>query len=144
MTANAIHLHHRARRIAQLACLVVLGLVTLAGCGSSSKPAYCSARTSLENSIKDVTSLSPSSGISSLEAAFAKIKTDASNVVSKAKSDFPSETAAIRSSVSTLTNAVNALKANPSASNVATVTVAAEGIVRSFQSFVNASKAKCS
>ena len=31
-------------------------LIALAGCGSSSKPAYCSDRTNLENSIKNLPS----------------------------------------------------------------------------------------
>jgi hypothetical protein len=130
--------------IARVVCVVVLGLVALAGCGSSSKPAYCSARTSLENSIKQVTSLSPSSGIGGLDAAFTNIKTDANTVISQAKGDFPSETSAIKSSVDSLTTAVNALKSNPSPSNIATVTGAASNVVSSFKSFVDASKSKCS
>ena len=145
MTTSARQPHHTvARWIAPVVCVAVLGLVALAGCGSSSKPAYCSARTSLENSIKEVTSLSPSSGISALEAAFTKIKTDANTVVSQAKSAFPSETSAIKSSVDALTSAVNALKVNPSPSHIATVASAAGNVVSSFKSFVDASKSKCS
>jgi hypothetical protein len=144
LTTTAIQPHHTARRVGGVACAVVLGLVTLAGCGGSSKPAYCSARASLENSIKDVTSLTASSGISSLEAAFTKVTTDANTLVSKAKSDFPSETSAIRSSVDALTKAVNTLKANPSASNIATVATAAGNTVSSVESFVHSTKSKCS
>jgi hypothetical protein len=136
--------HHTARRIAGVACVVVLGLVALAGCGGSSKPAYCSARASLQNSIKDVTTLTASSGISKLEAALTKITTEANTVVSKAKSDFPSETSAIRSSVDALTKAVSALKANPSAGNIATVATAAGNTVSSVETFVHATKSKCS
>ncbi len=91
-----------------------------------------------------MTSLSPSSGTNALEAAFIKIQTDANTVVSQAKSDFPSETSAIKSSVDTLTSAVNTLKANPSPSHIATVTSAAANVVSSFSSFVQASKSKCS
>ena len=131
--------------IARAVYVAVLGLVGLAGCGSSSsKLAYCSARTSLENSIKQVTSLSPSSGIGALEAAFTNIKTDANTVISQAKGDFPSQTSAIKSSVDSLTTAVSALESNPSPSNIATVTGAAGNVVSSFKSFVNASKSKCS
>jgi hypothetical protein len=125
-------------------CGSVLGLVALAGCGGSSKPAYCSARTDLQNSIREVTSLSPSSGIGALEAAFTKVKADANTVVSEAKGDFPSETSAIKSSVDALTSAVNALKANQSAGNIAAVVGAAGNVVSSFRSFVDASKSKCS
>jgi hypothetical protein len=136
--------HAVAKWIARVFCVVVLGLLALAGCGSSSKPAYCSARASLESSIKEVTSLSPTSGIGALQTAYTKIKADATTVVSQAKNDFPSETSAITSSVDSLTSAVNALKANPSAGNIATVASAATTVVSSFQSFVDASKSKCS
>jgi len=144
-TSGRLPDHAGARRIAPLVCAVVIGLVALAGCGgSSSKPAYCTARTNLESAITDITSLSPTSGISALEAAFTKIKTDANTVVSEAKSDFPSQTSAIQSSVASLTSAVSALKSNPSAGNIATTTGAAASVVSSFQSFVNTSKSKCS
>ena len=145
LTTSARQPHRTvATWIARAVCVAVLGLVGLAGCGSSSKPAYCSARTSLENSIKQVTSLSPSSGIGALEAAFTNIKTDANTVISQAKGDFPSETSAIKSSVDSLTTAVSALESNPSPGNIATVTGAASNVVNSFKSFVDASKSKCS
>ncbi|MGA9856342.1 MAG: hypothetical protein WBQ18_00695 [Solirubrobacteraceae bacterium] len=145
LTTSARQPHHTvARRIVRVVCVAVLALVTLAGCGSSSKPAYCSARTSLENSINEATGLSPTSQISALEAAFTKVKADADTVVIQAKSDFPNESSAIKSSVAALTSAVNALKANPSPSRIATVASAAANVVRSFTSFVAASKSKCS
>ncbi len=136
-------LHAAARLIARIVCVAVLGLVALAGCGGS-KPDYCSARTHLENSIKEATSLSPSSGIGALQAQFKKIQTDANAVVSQAKSDFPSETSAIKSSVDALKSAVNALPANPSASQIATVVGSASSVVSSVKSFVDASSSKCS
>jgi hypothetical protein len=123
--------------------VALLGLVTLAGCGSS-KPAYCSARADLENSVKEATSLSLSSGISVLQAQFKKVQTDANTVVSQAKGDFPNETSAIKSSVDALTSAVNALPANPSASQIATVVSSASSVVSSVKSFVDASSSKCS
>ena len=135
--------HAAARWNARVVCVAVLGLVALAGCGSS-KPAYCSARTDLENSIKEATSLSLSSGTTALEAQFKKVQTDANTVVSQAKGDFPSETSAIKSSVDALTSAVNALPANPSASQIATVISSASSVVSSAKSFVDASSSKCS
>jgi hypothetical protein len=144
LSTRARQPHHAATRwITRVVCVAVLWLVTLAGCGSS-KPAYCSARTNLENSIKGVTSLSPSSGISALEAQFKKIQTDANTVVTQAKSDFPTQTSAIKSSVDALTSAVNALQANPSASQIATVASTASSVVSSVKSFVDASSSKCS
>jgi len=120
-----------------------LGVVVLGGCGSS-KPAYCSARTNLEDSIKGLTSLSVSSGISGLEAQLKKIQADANTLVSQAKSDFPSQTSAIKSSVDALTGAVKSLPTNPSATQIATVASSASSMVSSVQNFVDASHSKCS
>ena len=54
--------HQLARGSARVLCTALVALVALAGCGSS-KPAYCSARTNLENSVKGLTNLNSSSGI---------------------------------------------------------------------------------
>jgi ABC-type glycerol-3-phosphate transport system substrate-binding protein len=139
-------LHVAARWTARSVCIAAVALLALAGCGgsSSSKPAYCSARADLENSINGVSGLSPSSSVSDLEAQFQKIKTDANKVVTQAKSDFPTQTSAIKSSVDALTSAVNALTTNPSATQIATVTGAASTVLSSVKSFMDASSSKCS
>ena len=84
-----------------VAMVVAVALVALAGCGSS-KPAYCSDRTNLENSVKNLPSVTSSSGISGLQSQLKTIKSDATSLVNAAKSDFPSETSAVKSSVDTL------------------------------------------
>jgi hypothetical protein len=121
----------------------VAGVVALAGCGSS-KPAYCSARANLENSVKGLTSLNSSSGISGLQSQVKKIQTDANTVVSQAKGDFPSQTSAIKSSVDALANSVKSVSANPSASQIATVSKDAASVASSVSSFADASSSKCS
>lgn len=113
--------------------------VTLAGCGSS-KPAYCTDRTNLENSVKGLTS----SGVSGLKSQLTQIQSDATTLVNSAKGDFPSETSAITSSVSALKNSVTALPSSPSAAQVATATRDAASVVSSVRSFVDASNSKCS
>ena len=145
MTADAKKSHHAATR--WIASVAVVGLLALAGCGgssSSSKPAYCSARADLQNSIQGVSDLSPTSGVSTLQAEFQKVKTAADKVVTQAKSDFPNETSAIKSSVDALTSSVNALTTNPSVGQIAAVTTAASTALSSVQSFLDASKSKCS
>ena len=113
--------------------------VALAGCGSS-KPAYCTDRTNLQNSVKGLTS----NGISGLKSQLKQVQSDASTLVSSAKGDFPSETSAITSSVNTLKSSVTALPSSPSAAQVAIVTRDAAGVVSSVKSFVDASNSKCS
>jgi hypothetical protein len=125
------------------AALAILAAITLAACGSS-KPAYCTARSNLENSIKGLTSLNVSSGVSGLEAQLTKIKTDATTLVDKAKGDFPNETSAISSSLGKLESAVTGLSSSPSAGQIASVASAASGFVSSVTSFTNATRSKCS
>jgi hypothetical protein len=118
-------------------------VVALAGCGSSSKPGYCTARTNLENSIKGLTNLNPSAGISGLEAQLSKIQTDANALASAAKNDFPSETKAIQTSVNTLQSAVKALPKTPSAGQIATIASDAQAVATAVENFFNSTKSKC-
>jgi hypothetical protein len=122
------------------------GLASVAGCGPSSSmpPAYCSDRASLQNSIKGLTRLNASAGISGLEAQVGKVEDDAGAVASSARVDFPSQTSALKSAVDSLESAVRALVASPSAVNIANVTRDAENVVTSAASFVRASSSKCS
>jgi hypothetical protein len=126
-----------------LACALVVGALAAAGCGGSSKPAYCSARADLESSIKGLTSLNVSSGVSGLEAQLKKIETSATKLVSTAKSDFASETQAVKSSVDSLTAAVKGLPSSPSAGQIAGIAAAASKVVSSVKSFTDATSSKC-
>ncbi len=126
-----------------LALAVAAGVVALAGCGSS-KPAYCADRTSLENSVKGLTSLNVSSGISGLKSQVATIQSDATALVSSAKSDFPTQTSAITSSVDALKSSVAGLSSSPSAAQIATVTKDAASVVSSVKSFTDATSSQCS
>jgi uncharacterized protein involved in exopolysaccharide biosynthesis len=126
-----------------LALAVAAGVVALAGC-SSSKPAYCTDRTSLENSVKGLTSLTVSSGISGLKSQIATIQSDATALVTSAKSDFPTQTSAITSSVDALKSSVAGLSSSPSAAQIATVTKDAASVVSSVKSFTDATSSQCS
>ena len=134
----------RAAMRTAVATVAAGALIALAGCGSSSKPAYCTDRTNLENSIKGLTSLSASSGVSGLKAQLTTIASDATSVVNAAKSDFPSQTSAVKTSVDALQGAVNALPSSPSATQVAGIASDAASVVNSVKSFTAASKSKCS
>ena len=79
-----------------------------------------------------------------MQATFEKVQTAANKVVTQAKSDFPNETSALKSSMDALSSAVNALKANPSAGQILTVTSAASNALSSVKSFVDATSSKCS
>jgi hypothetical protein len=124
-------------------CSAAIGLVALAGCGGSSKPAYCADRSNLESSIKGLTSLNPSSGISGLETQLKTIQSDANKLVSSAKNDFPSQTSAIKSSVAALESAVKALPSHPGATQLGGVATAATSVISSVKSFMDATSSNC-
>ena len=144
VSTSSTQAHRRAGTWkARTAYVAVVGVVAIAACGSS-KPAYCSARTNLENSVKGLTSLNSSSGVSGLQSQVKKIQTDANTVVSEAKGDFPSQTSAIKSSVDALSSSVKSLSANPSASQIATVSKDAANVASSVTGFADATSSKCS
>jgi hypothetical protein len=118
-------------------------VVGLVGCGSG-KPGYCGDRTTLENSVKGLTSLDLSSGVSGLKSQVDHISTGATNLVNSAKSDFPSQASAVTSSVDALKDAVSGLGSSPSAAQIATITNAAGGVVSSVSSFMTATNSACS
>ena len=134
----------RAAMRTAVAAVAVGTLIALAGCGSSSKPAYCSDRASLENSVKNLPSAASSSGVSGLKSQINTIVSDANAVVSSAKSDFPSQTSAVKTSVDALQSAVKALPSSPSASQIAAIGLDAKNVVSSVKSFTDASKSNCS
>jgi hypothetical protein len=134
----------RSRRsAARVFSIAAIGLVALAGCGSS-KPSYCTDRSNLESSIKGLSNFNVSSGVSGLKSEASKIQSQATALVNSAKSDFPSETSAIKSSVSALESAVKGLSSSPSSAQIAAVATAGSSVVNSVTSFMNASSSKCS
>ncbi len=125
--------------------VLVLMVGAASGCGgSSSKPAYCSDRSSLESSIKGLSVPTSSSDITTLKSQLATIQTQATALVNSAKSDFPSQTSAIKSSVDTLSSAVKALPASPSTSQIAAIGVDAVAVTSSVKSFTDATSSNCS
>lgn len=132
------------RRALLAACIAVLGILAATGCGSSGKPAYCTSRANLESSIKGLTDLNVSSGLSGLQAQLAKIQSDANALVSSAKGDFPNETSAIKASVSALADTIKAFPSSPSANEIATLARQATGAVTAVQNFYNSTSSKCS
>jgi hypothetical protein len=131
-----------ALRFAVLAAVLV-ALIGLAGCGSS-KPSYCKNRTNLENSIKGLTGINLSSGVSGLQAQAQTIQSDATALVKSAKSDFPDQSSALQTSVNQFSSALHGLPARPSASQLALVATSASGVVNSVKSFFDATSSKCS
>ena len=101
-------------------------------------------RANLESSVKGLTDLSAGSGLSGLQTQIAKIQSDANALVSSAKSDFPNETSAIKSSVDTLATTIKGFPSSPSAADIATVGTQAASAVTAVQNFYSSTSSKCS
>ncbi len=81
----------------------MLCAAAIAACGGSSKPSYCSSVSNLKSSIKALPSTNiVATGLNGLESAVTKVQSDATTAINAAKSDFPTETSALKSSIDTL------------------------------------------
>ncbi len=115
-----------------------------AGCGGSSKPAYCSNVSDLEGSIAEIKDIELDSGaVSTLQTDLEKVKTNADAVLSSAKQDFPSETSALKSSVSSLSTAVNQLPPTPTPQQLLALTSGIESTVTAAKELSSATESAC-
>jgi hypothetical protein len=125
---------------------VVVAAATLAACGSSStsKPSYCSDKSSLESSMKGITTVDVrSNGVSALTAQAQKVQTDAKALVSSAKGDFPQQTSAITSSADALSASLKGLPSSPSVQQLAGVATDATSVASAVKGFSDATSSKC-
>ena len=107
----------RLHVVLTLAVALAAAALVAAGCGGSDKPAYCSNVSDLQQSVSDLKSVQPNSAIvSTLQTDLQKVQSNANAVVSSAKQDFPNQTSALESSVSSLSTSIKQLPAVPDAS----------------------------
>jgi hypothetical protein len=134
------------RRLLAVAALSATAFGALAGCGGSSsdKPAYCSDRSNLKDSVSGLTGVDlKSGGVSALQSQLQKVASDARALAASAKSDFPDETSAITSSVSKLSTALAALSSSPSPQQLLAVASDVSGVTSAFKSFSSATSSDC-
>lgn len=127
-----------ARQAAALGAVAVLG-IGASGCGSS-KPGYCADRSRLESSIKEI---NVSGGVSGIEAQLRTIQSNANALIASARSDFPTQTGALKSSIDAMAAGIKALPSNPTPAQIATLGTAASGVVTAVRDFADATKSKC-
>ncbi len=123
--------------------LAATSVVALPGCG---KPGYCSSRSDLEQSIKGVADVNvlQSGGLQQLRTQLQKVESDARKLVDSAKSDFPSQSQALQSSVSKLKSDLEALPSSPTPQQLAAVLPDGQALVKAFRDFKAATDSKCS
>ena len=125
------------------AVLVLSGLMA-AGC-SSSKPAYCTDAANLKTSVSSLGSVDvATNGLGSLQTALSSVKASAAAFATDAKSAFPSQTAALNTSLSALATAITSAKGQPPATAAATVVPAVAQVKTSASTLQSAVSGNCS
>ena len=128
---------------------MVIGGALLAGCGSSSssssEPAYCSAVSSLESSVKALPSVDEvkQNGVSELKSALMKVQQDTATVVAEAKSAFSSQTTALKSSVDTLSGTVDQITGSPTPQVIAQLPAEISAVATNAKNLQSAVSSKC-
>ena len=123
--------------------LAAVALVA-AGCGSSSKPDYCSDVSNLQQSVDDLGNIQLNSNtLSTLQTDLQTVQTNADAVVSSAKADFPSQTSALKSSVTTLSNSIKQLPQSPTAQQLVPVGVEISSVVTAAKNLSSATSSAC-
>ena len=128
-------------RIVLVAAILLAAAAVASGCGGSSKPAYCSQVSALKKSVKNFSVTG--GGLSGIESQVQTIRNQANSAVSSAKSDFPNETNALKTSVSNLSAAIKQLPSSPSATAIAALIPMATSVKDAVTGFTNAVSSKC-
>jgi hypothetical protein len=132
------------------AVLVLSGLA--AGCSSSgstgssssSKPGYCTAASQLKTSVHNLGNVHVAqNGLSSLQTALSKVQTSANTFATDAKSAYPSQTTALKNSLSSLAAAIKSAKGQPPLTAAAAVVPAVTQVKTSASNLQSAVKGKC-
>ena len=127
------------------AVLALSGLAT--GCSSSStssKPAYCTAASQLKTSVHNLGNITINiHDLSSVTTAVSKVSSDAATFASEAKSAYPSQTTALKNSLTSLEAAIKAAQAQPSLTTIAAVVPAVTQVKTSAGNLQSAAKGKC-
>ncbi len=130
-----------------LATVLVLSGLT-AGCSSSSssssKPTYCTAASQLKTSVHNLADISVAkNGLGSLQTALSKVQASATTFAADAKSAYPSQTTALKNSLSSLEAAIKSAKGQPPLTAAGAVVPAVTQVKTSASNLQSAVKGKC-
>jgi outer membrane murein-binding lipoprotein Lpp len=133
------------RHPAVLALLALLvGSALLAGCGSS-KPAYCDPVSKTENAVKSLPTAQDvkKNGVGTLKSALSTVEQNATTAINKAKSDFSTQTTALKNSVDALSSTVKQLTSAPSAATFAQLPTELSAVGTAAKNLQSAVSSKC-
>ena len=132
-------------RLLWIVFVLVIAALVGAGCGGDDKPGYCENVADLQVSVDDVKNvqLSESGALSTLQSELPQVRSDANAVVSSAKEDFPSQTSALKSSVSKLSTTIEQLPASPTVQQLAPLAQEVSSVVTAAQDLESATSSAC-
>jgi hypothetical protein len=120
----------------------------LAGCGSSSKPAYCTQVANFESSVKTLEQVEVSpSNLATITTDVQKLGASAKELESAVKTEFAPQINSMKSSVAALEASMKELGSSPSTSTLAHTAVVVppqvEALKRSTSEIQDVTKSKC-
>jgi hypothetical protein len=123
----------------------LIGGALLAGCGSSSKPAYCDPVTKTENAVKSLPTAQDvkKNGVGTLKSALSTLQQNAKTAVNQAQSDFSTQTTALKNSVDALSSTVRQLAGSPSVQALAQLPAELSAVSDAAKSLQSAVSSKC-
>jgi hypothetical protein len=135
----------RRTLMAALASLGFVVAVPLLGCGSSSsKPSYCAQREELKKNVKALGEVNVvQGGTNAISAALAKVESSAKGLVEATKSEFPTQTQTLESSISELSKSVQGLSGSSSATAIAAIPTEVVAVGSAVSGLANATSSKC-
>lgn len=131
-----------------LATFALTTVALLAGCGSGSKPAYCTQVTNFENSVNTLeqAEVSPSN-LSTIATDVQKVGTSSKELVSAVKTEFAPQINSMKGSVAAMEATLKELASTPSSSTlshaVTTIPTQVEALKRSAGEIQDVTKSKC-
>jgi outer membrane murein-binding lipoprotein Lpp len=138
--------HPNCRRHATALTLlaILIGGGLLAGCGSS-KPGYCDPVSKTENAVKSLPTVQDvkEHGVGTLTSAISTLKQNATTAINQAKSDFSSQTTALKNSVDALSSTVKQLTSPLSAATLAQLAAELSTVRSAAKSLQSAVSSKC-
>lgn len=145
MRVNIVAMRSRSRsaRTIRHSLAALMGVAVLvAGCGGSSKPAYCSDVTNFKDA---ATQLKNVSSPSALVSQTKKVVSAGQTAIKAVKTSFAPEVDAVKSSLTTLANSVKELSSSGTrASALQRIPAEKTAVVTAADNFANAAKPKCS
>jgi outer membrane murein-binding lipoprotein Lpp len=127
-----------------LSVALAAAALVVAGCGSDSKPEYCSNVSDLKSSVDSLGAIQlNTSTLSTLQTDVQTVASDAQAVVTSAKEDFPSETSALDSSFSSISTSVKQLPPSPTPEQLLSLAPEISAAVTAAKDFESATSSAC-